>query len=66
MKTRKPRTKKQKNCYEDAHCSYDDGSYGKECLKPWSHKCDGNIHKCCHLKMQYLASLSEKKKTRIY
>ena len=37
-------------------CPYDDGSPGKECLRPWSMHCDGNIFKCQKLKLQHLAS----------
>ena len=59
MKQRKPRTKEQNPFYERSHCWYDDGTKWKECNRPWADKCDGNQHKCKHLKMQYLASLSE-------
>ena len=59
MKQRKPRTKEQNPFYEGNHCWYDDGSKWKECNRPWADKCDGNQHKCKHLKIQYLASLSE-------
>ena len=58
MKTRKPRTKKQKN----VHFIYDIETYGMECLEPWSYKSDGNIHTWQQLFEQILASLSEKKK----
>lgn len=27
--------------------------------EPWANRCDGNIHNCMHLKMQYLAGASE-------
>lgn len=57
MKTRKPRTKEQ---IYPKHCSYDDGTVWKECNFPWANRCDGNIHKCAKLKMQHLASLSDK------
>ena len=38
-----------------SHCPYDDGTPGKECLRPWSMNCDGNIFKCQKLKLQHLA-----------
>ena len=62
---RKPRTATErplnkllaKNPKDDlTHCPYDDGTYGKECLRPWSRHCDGNIFKCIKLKLQHLAS----------
>lgn len=64
MKQRKPRTKEQNQFYEGKHCWYDDGSKWKECNRPWADKCDGNQHKCKHLKMKYLASLSEDKRKK--
>jgi len=40
---------------EPTSCPYDDGTVGKECLRPWSTHCDGNIFKCLKLKLQHLA-----------
>lgn len=62
MKNRKPRTKIQNEFFERKHCWYDDGTKYKECNRPWSEYCDGNQHNCKHLKMKYLASLSEKER----
>ena len=59
IKNRKPRTKEQNSFYTTKKCWYDDGTTWKECNRPWANKCDGNQHNCKHLKMQYLASLSE-------
>ena len=69
MKQRKSRTKKQNPFFESNKCWYFDGidQYGRvvsECMKPWSYKCDGNQHKCTHLKMKYLASLSEEERKK--
>lgn len=69
MKQRKPRTKEQNPFFEGNKCWYFDGidQYGRaisEYMKPWSDKCDGNQHNCKHLKMQYLASLSEKERKK--
>lgn len=61
MKERKPRTKEQP-LYYAGKCPYDDGTKYKECNRPWSHLCDGNIHKCAKLKYHHLASLSDKKR----
>ena len=67
MKNRKARVKKQHPFYEGNKCWYFDG-YDinnkpiTECFKPWSYLCDGNQHNCKHLKMKFLASLSEKKR----
>jgi hypothetical protein len=62
MKIRKHRTKKQKRHYEDTHFICDIETNGKEFFNPWSHKSDENIYKWQYLLMQYLASLSEKKR----
>lgn len=69
MKQRKPRTKEQNPFFEGKKCWYFDGidQYGRvitECMKPWRVKCDGNQHNCTHLKMQYLASLSEEERKK--
>ena len=60
-KQRKPRTALSRPLNklitrQGAHCPYDDGTLGKECLRPWSTHCDGNIFKCQKLKLQHLAS----------
>ena len=64
-KTRKERTKKQPEYLKTGLCWYDDGSKFKECGRPWSYLCDGNIHKCAHLKQRWFASLSDKNKQYI-
>jgi len=66
MKTRKPRTKEQPYRFRHKQCAYDDGSYSKECGRPWAYKCDGNIHNCFRLKLQWLASLSERKREEYF
>ena len=58
----KPRHNPDKPQNNFKHCAYDDGTRGKECRRPWSYKCDGNMYKCRKLYFQYLASLSEKEK----
>ena len=64
MKERKPRTKEQNPFYRTEKCWYDDGTKWKECNRPWGDKCDGNQHKCKHLKMQWLASVSEQERKK--
>ena len=73
MKERKPRTKEQNPFFEGKKCWYFDGwrfnSEGEkvaitECMVPWSDRCTSSQHDCKHLKMQYLASLSEKERKR--
>ena len=69
MKERKPRTKEQNPFFEGKKCWYFDGYTNDgyaitECFNLWSDRCDGNQHKCKHLKMQYLASLNEKERKR--
>ena len=66
MKQRKPRIKKQNPFFENKKCCLFDGFdiYNNpicECFNPWNKYCDGNIHNCTHLKMKYIASLSDKK-----
>ena len=62
MKTRKPRTKEQKRHYEDTHFGYDIETDCKEFFNPWSHQSYEIINKWQHLLMQFMASLSEKKR----
>jgi len=67
MRQRKPRTKEQSWRYQNKKCPYYDGvnSSGEhmhECMNPWNTRCEGNIHKCFKLKLQWLASLSDKKR----
>ena len=58
----KPRHNPQKPQNNFNHCAYDDGTKGKECNRPWSYRCDGNMYKCRKLYFQYLASLSDEKR----
>ena len=55
MDKRKPRTKPQTR----NNCDHD------ECHNPWAHLCGGDRHKCGHLRMKYLASLSDKERERV-
>ena len=55
-------SKPQNNFYKG--CAYDDGTIGKECMYPWSSKCDGNMYKCRKLYFHHLASLSESEKKK--
>ena len=64
-KKRKERTKQQKEYLATGRCWYDDDTKWKECGRPWSYLCDGNIHKCAHLKHHWFASLSESNKKYI-
>ena len=65
MKIRKPRTKEQPQRMNE-RCPYYDGMIGDrhvhECLYPWNSKCEGQSHRCYKLKLQWLASLSDKKR----
>lgn len=58
----KPRHNPDKPQNNFNHCPYDDGTVGKECWRPYSGKCDGNMYKCYKLFLQHLATLSEKKR----
>ena len=63
MRRDKPRHNPDKPQNNFKYCAYDDGTKGKECNRPWSYKCDGNMYKCRKLYFQHLASLSEKEKS---
>ena len=63
-KQRKERTKEQPDYLKTGLCWYDDDTKFKECGRPWSYLCDGNIHKCAHLKQKWYASLSDKNKAQ--
>ena len=58
----KPRHNPDKPQNNFKHCAYDDETVCKECNRPYSNKCDGNMYKCYKLFLQHLATLSEKKK----
>lgn len=58
----KPRHNPDKPQNKFKHCVYDDGTKGKECNRPYSYKCDGNMYNCYKLYLQYLATLSEKER----
>jgi len=42
----------------------EDGHIITECNYPWSKRCSGNFYNCTKLKMQWLASLSNKEKEK--
>lgn len=66
MKQRKPRTKEQPNRMKERCILYDgqssDGTHIHECFLPWNGRCEGNKHMCFKLKLQWLASLPDKKR----
>lgn len=63
-KQRKPRTKPQPWYYTRDYCTYFEDGIASECQRPWWRHCDGNVHKCLKLRLQWLMSLSEQQRKK--